>query len=126
MFKNSYYTSTGHTNMTTNKDQGAVYYATRKFTKEELPVGTVIVIEDGWMYRPEYWINDAKVGANSRASVTSEYRITITEDFWDKECHRAFNICTILKDELLEEGDFERVISAFKIYVPNNSTLYTK
>ncbi|MBO4983746.1 MAG: hypothetical protein J6D23_06765 [Clostridia bacterium] len=126
MFKNSYYTSTGHTNMTTNKDQGAVYYATRKFTKEELPVGTVIVIEDGWMYRPEYWINDAKVGDSSRASVTSEYRFKITEDFWDKECHRAFNICTILKDELLEEGDFERVISAFKIYVPNTSTLYTK
>lgn len=122
LFVNSYYTSTVKTTISTNKDTGMVYYATCQFTRGELPVGTVIEIEDGWMYRPEYWVDDNKI--STRPSVTSEYRIVITEDFWDTECHRAFNICTILKDDLTDE-DWEKVVSAFKIYVPASSTLYT-
>ena len=68
------------------------------------------------------WENDAKI--KSRPSVTSTYRIVITEDFWDTECHRAFNICTILKDTLKAEA-WDDVVNAFKIYVPKSSTLYT-
>jgi hypothetical protein len=119
LFVSSFYTCTSGTGLGTGKSE---YYATCKFTKKELPVGTVIEIADGWMYRPEYWENDVK--AKSRPSVTSTYRIVITEDFWDTECHRAFNISTILKDTLKAEA-WDDVVNAFKIYVPKSSTLYT-
>ena len=119
LFVSSFYTCTSGTSLGIGKSE---YYATCKFTKEELPVGTVIEIADGWMYRPEYWENDAKI--KSRPSVTSTYRIVITEDFWNTECHRAFNISTILKDTLKAEA-WDDVVNAFKIYVPKSSTLYT-
>ena len=119
LFVSSFYTCTSGTSLGIGKSE---YYATCKFTKEELPVGTVIEIADGWMYRPEYWENEAKI--KSRPSVTSTYRIVITEDFWDTECHRAFNISTILKDTLKAEA-WDDVVNAFKIYVPESSTLYT-
>ena len=115
LMANKYWNCTSGTSINTNSTTGAVYYATKQFTKKDLPVGSVIEINLGWMYRPEYWVNSAKVG--TRASCTDVYRILVTEDFWDTESERAFNICQILKGNL-NKDNWEEVSSAFKIYIP--------
>ena len=73
------------------------------------------VLQARYHSSPEYWVNSAKVG--SRASVTDTYRIVITEDFWDTESERAFNVSTITK-EALTADDYETVANAFRIYLP--------
>ena len=97
------------------------YYATKQFTKEELTVGSVIEIELGWQYRPEYWVNGAY--NKTRPQNVTTYRIVITEDFWDTETERAFNICMIAKEKI-DSANWDDVVSSFKIYVASDSTLY--
>lgn len=91
------------------------YYTTELFTKDTLPVGSVIEINEGWLYRAEYWVNSAKVG--TRGNMVGTYRILVTDEFWDGISERAFNISTVDKTKLTT-GDFDTVAEAFKIYVP--------
>lgn len=99
------------------------FYATRKFTQSELPIGTVIELELGWQYRPENWINDTKI--KTRPSNVTTYRFVVDEDFWEENMTRAFNISK-LSNETMSMDDWDDVVSAFKIYVPSTSTLYNK
>ena len=96
--------------------------ATHKFTKETLPVGSVIEIAVGWQYRPEAW---AYVSANGRPDNVTTYRIVVTEEWWGTYTERAFNISqtahtqnnkvaiTLTPDELAK--------TVFKIYVPESA-----
>ena len=94
---------------------GDEYYATALFTKETLPVGSVIEVNEGWLYRAEYWVDGAK-GA-TRGNMVGTYRILVTEEFWEGCTERAFNISTVDKNKLTT-GDFDTVAEAFKIYIP--------
>ena len=119
--QNYYWNSQSSTSIVKGKSE---YFATRKFTEEELPVGTVIEIDFGWFYRPERWVND-KAGA-SRPNNVSTYRVIITEDFWseaDNSTYRAFNITSFEKTKYTS-SDTGIAASAFRIYVPEASTLY--
>ncbi len=115
LYANAYWNCQNGTSISKGNTTAKAYYATKQFKKAELPVGSVIEINKEFMYRPEYWVNSAKVG--SRASVTDTYRIVITEDFWDTESERAFNVSTITK-EALTADDYETVANAFRIYLP--------
>ena len=108
----AYWNCTTGTTRGTGKPQ---FYATKQFTKETLPVGSVIEINSGWKARFEYWVNSAKVG--TRGYVTDSYRIVVTEDFWDTESERAFNI-SMLVEKSLSKDDRDMVASAFRIYLP--------
>ena len=92
------------------------FCTTMLFTKETLPVGSVIEINDGWMYRAEYW---KKATGNSRGPMVSTYRFVVTEEFWSGISERAFNISETSGDSL-SSYTWDEVASAFKIYVPAN------
>ena len=94
------------------------FYGTTLFTKETLPVGSVIEINDGWLYRAEYWYK-SESGTSTRGPMVGTYRIVVTEEFWDGISDRGFNISTISKDTLTTD-DRDSVASAFKIYIPVN------
>ena len=47
--------STNHHTLITSASNSNKFYATPMFTKEQLPVGSVIMLADGWQYRPEAW-----------------------------------------------------------------------
>ena len=115
LFSNAYWNCSGATTLYKGNDTSKTYYATKQFTKDTLPVGSVIEVSADYMYRAEYWVNSAKVG--SRGSLNSSYRIVVTEDFWDKESERAFNISKIVKENLTAD-DWDDVASSFKIYIP--------
>lgn len=91
------------------------FFATKLFTKEELPVGTVIEIDADWFYRPEGWVNGAK--NSSRPDEVQTIRIIVTEEWWGDFTERAFNIALDTKENI-KNYTIEDAAKAFKIYVP--------
>lgn len=117
LFSNAYWNCTSSTSLSKGTTgTGSDYYATKMFTKEELPVGSVIEISGDFVCRFEYWINSAKV--STRGALYDGYRIVITEDFWDSESERAFNISHISKEGSLSEADRELIEDSVRIYIP--------
>ena len=93
------------------------FVASRLFTKEDIPVGSVIILADGWRYRPEAWKN---VGAqSSRPSNVTASTVVISEAWWADYTHRAFNISKT-DGSSLENLTADDINAAFKIYIPKN------
>ncbi len=86
------------------------FYATKVFSKAELPVGTLIVNDAGYNYRPEGWVNGA--GVARPASVATKF-VMVTDAWWGDWTERAFNIRVASLDVTAEETE-----AGFKIYVP--------
>lgn len=84
-------------NAKTTKTSGYLYYtASRMFTREELPVGSVIIVESGYQYRPEGWVALDQVNASSaRPKNTSEAMVIVSEEWWGDFNYRAFNLSSI-------------------------------
>lgn len=98
------------------------YHAsTEIFTKETLPVGSVIVLADGWEYRPEGWFNRTDVVPTSlRPGTVTTARVIITEEWWENWQYRAFNIKS--KGNSVDIGTLseDEIKEKLKIYIPNN------
>ena len=120
-FQRGFWNSVGAAGTEFDRVQGSElankFYSTQVFTKEELPVGSVIVLADGWQYRPEGWINSSVISSSLRPSVTSSKVIVIDDVWWGDFSERAFNVCKKPQVSLmdLEENDMREV---FQIYVP--------
>ena len=114
-----FYNSTDDANfdtpITNNPSLSPKFFATERFTREELPVGTVIVLADGWQYRPEVWKTDA--AQDSRPDNSSYRYLVITEEWWDGYLYRAFNLAK--KDSSVLTGMEEEAKAAFQIYLPS-------
>lgn len=97
------------------------YISTKKFTKDELPVGSVIVIKEGYIYRPERWTSAGK--NNGRLDNVSTEMVVVDESWWDGYEYRAFNISTLGHDDKnsipINGLTEEEVCEIFKIYIPN-------
>jgi len=92
------------------------FVATKRFTKQELPVGSVIKIESGWQYRPEAWVTDAK--QSSRPSNVSTTYVLITEEWWGNYTLRAFNVTNGTSLASSTNPQFETAKTKLTIYVP--------
>lgn len=93
------------------------FYASKMFTKEELPVGSVIVLQEGWKYRPEAWKDSNK--QTSRPAETTTAMITIDEAWWGDYVNRAFNVSKADGTSLVGVPA-EQVEAALIIYVPKS------
>ena len=94
--------------------------ATKKFTREELPVGSIIEITVGWQYRPEGWNFAVK-----RPDPVTTIRIVIDEDWWGSYIERGFNISmvnhTTSSNKPITLSTEEVAETIFKIYVPETA-----
>ena len=93
------------------------YLLTKKFSREELPIGTIIELESGYAYRPEGWI-DAARNTTRPADVTSS-RVVVDEAWWGEYTERAFNINANGKP-VITDANYDLIASALKIYVPKS------
>ena len=98
----------------------AKYFATRKFTKDEIPNGTIIKVLNGWYYRPEGWQNGQKNdGYNGRPSRPGEVKtqtVVVDDDWWAKFDTRAFNITK--GSAIASTVTAEDIYGIFMMYVP--------
>ncbi|MBQ4118544.1 MAG: DUF4886 domain-containing protein, partial [Oscillospiraceae bacterium] len=95
------------------------YFATPRFTKDELPVGSIIVLESGWKYRPDGWVKD-ELQTGTRESNTTKAVVEVTEEWWGDYTLRAFNVSKVAMTSLLDVPEAE-IRAAFKIYVPKEA-----
>ena len=111
-----------HNKIIATADNSKQYYATVQFTREQLPVDSVILLADGWQYRPEGWITDA-VNTNRPVTTTESY-VVVTEEWWSNYTLRAFNISKVGLSSLsgVTEAD---ICEAFQIYVPTRAHIHT-
>lgn len=117
----SYYNS-GSTDVWENTSSAFArgFMATKKFTREELPVGSIIEIAEGWRYRPEGWEY-----TGTRPDNVSKVRIIIDEEWWGTYTERAFNISQVSHTtsnaaEITLSVD-EVANTIFKIIVPESA-----
>lgn len=99
----------------------SVYYVCSKvrFTREELPVGSVIVVDTGYQYRPEGWAYESAANAVRPDSVTTE-RIVVDETWWGNYEYRAFNVSVEGASADVTNAVTETA-SHFRIYIPKSS-----
>lgn len=70
------------------------FAATGIFTEEDLPVGTVIVLKEGYAFRPEGWtgLNTLNASADRPGNQSSPQITVIDSEWWSKFNYRAFNL----------------------------------
>ena len=121
---NAYYNAmdTNYNKLITNAGNCPQFVTTAKwFTKEELPIGSIIILKRGWQYRPEAWTDDVK--QTSRPDITTSPRVDIDAEWWGNYKYRAFNIAKVGTPAL--KGEFSQALDAFTIYVPQGTPLAT-
>lgn len=114
-YYNSADTAGNHYALITWAGNSPQYFATARFTKSDLPVGSVIYIASGWQYRPEGWVNGSGVSPR-KDNVTTKY-VIVTEEWWGSYTERAFNISKTTLESLAGKDD--EIPGVFKIYLPN-------
>lgn len=104
-------------NVVQTEDGVSKYYAaTQIFTKETLPVGSVIVVEEGYGYRPEAWLDVNEQFTLSRPSKVNTHQIIVDDFWWGNYTARAFNVYTEPSSDL--NGKLDDISANFKIYIP--------
>jgi len=109
-----YYSLAAGTTLFSDSPTNLKYVATDIFTLDTLPVGSFIIIEDGWCYRPEGWKTNS--AQESREDVTSAKIVCVTEGWWKDYVYRGFNISATDGNTL--EGRLDAAKQAFSIYLP--------
>ena len=111
------------TKTTTGTDLASKFAYTQMLTRDSIPVGSIITIADGWQYRPEFWINDAKNAANVRPGNVKTSTVYVTEAWWSNYTTRAFNIATTSTNVLYGNKTVEEINEIFKIFVPESAVI---
>ncbi len=116
----SFYNSSGIDTWNGSGSWAGGFMATKKFTREELPVGSIIEIAVGWQYRPEGWSYNG-----TRPGNVTTIRIVIDEDWWGYYTERGFNISQIAHTSSSNKPidlSTDRVAEEiFKIIVPESA-----
>lgn len=102
-----------------NSDFNRLFLATKRFTPTEIPVGSIIILEPGWQYRPERWTDDAV--QTTRENNTTARKVTVTPAWWSGYTYRAFNISKVGAAEPIHDK-IDMAKSAFRIYIPKEKT----
>ena len=97
----------------------AQFVSSSIYTKEDLPVGTVIIVDAGYRYRPEGWValdqkNDGKDGRENRPGNVTENFYVVNETWWGNFNYRAFNLSYFVDGTTVIDGDAVHL----RIYVP--------
>ncbi len=117
----AYYNSTGGSGMTSKAGGSTAsnlnqFSTTPFFSREDIPVGSVLVLKDGYQYRPEGWTRLSAKTSNRPGNVTTEV-VEVTENWWNGWAYRAFNLAK-KGNPGLTEAEMESLRSCLSIFVP--------
>ncbi len=118
--KHSYYNSTTSTHLYTKYNSDAAnlvnFISTKKFTKKELPVGSIIIIDSGFRYRPDKWNGDELT--TKRPALVYDTAVVIDSKWWGSYTLAGLNFAAEPVREMTNAD-----IKHFRIYVPKNPDL---
>ncbi|MBQ9729337.1 MAG: DUF4886 domain-containing protein, partial [Clostridia bacterium] len=92
------------------------FVCTQMFTRQTLPVGSIIEIAAGYKYRPEGWVGTGV--QSSRPENTTKNRIVVDEAWWGNYDRRAFNVSLVDGAALTDATAVAGAKAAFKIWLP--------
>lgn len=90
----------------------------RMFTRDDIPIGSYIEIDQGYQYRPESW--SADIGKNetqNRPGNIKESVVYVDEDWWGDSVYKAFNISAVDSSQIGNKVD--EIRDVFRVYVPD-------
>jgi hypothetical protein len=87
----------------------------RMFTREDIPIGSIIEVDAGYQYRPEGWVTLTK--QTTRKSPVRDSRVVVTEEWWGDYVYRAFNVSFIGSNTDIS-NIVEETAAKFRIWVP--------
>ncbi|MBQ2445978.1 MAG: DUF4886 domain-containing protein [Oscillospiraceae bacterium] len=99
------------------------FFCTPRFTKSQLPVGSVIIVKSGYQYRPDGWVTDA-LQTGTREAVTTQYSTIVDSSWWGSYTIRGFNISLTAGGAITDKTQ-DDIYKNFKIYVPKSSHSHT-
>lgn len=116
--KVAYYNSAnGNANMGTNMKN---YAATQIFEKAQIPNGSLIVVKEGFQYRPEGW-TALDVKTNPRPDNVTSPVIVVDDAWWREFNFRAFNLAK-KGNPVLTDQEQDELLTVFGIFVPKAGT----
>ena len=98
------------------------FVATGIIDKANIPNGSVLVVCDGYQYRPEGWqVKGEKNTADRPGNVTTA-TVVVDDAWWGNFNHRAFNLA-YAGNPGIPVTEMDHVIASFAIYVPKVLTV---
>ena len=89
----AFYDSRRHANMISTDSISKYYSCSAFLTYEDIPVGSVIIVDEGYQYRPEGWIDASTTNSSStRPGNVTTPAVYVTGDWWGDFTIRAFNL----------------------------------
>jgi hypothetical protein len=99
-------------------DNISQFAATQIFKKASIPAGSVIVLKDGFQYRPEGWTSlRSKNSDSARPKNTTTSIVVVDDAWWGSWNYRAFNLAKS-GNPGLTDAEQETLRSCFAIFVP--------
>jgi hypothetical protein len=89
----------------------------KMFTREDIPIGSIIEIDEGYQYRPEGWVTLTRQPSANRPTPVREKKVVVTEEWWGDFVYRSFNV-SFIGSKTDVRGIEEETASHFRIWVP--------
>ena len=89
----AYYNSTNNSTLYTTASNCHRFIVSKMFDRTTLPVGSVILLDSGYQYRPEGWTSLSATNTSSTrpTNVTGQV-VIVTDTWWGSFNYRAFNL----------------------------------
>lgn len=86
-------------------------------TKSQLPVGSVIMIDDGYQYRPDGWLDvSGTTKPTSRPNNVKTSAVVVTEEWWGDFAIRGINLSETMLQQIMQAHDAVHI----RIYIPKD------
>jgi hypothetical protein len=112
----SYYNSSSNSTRVSSANSTASnipnFNSSEIFEKSALPEGTIIIVDEGYQYRPEGW-TDLNAKTNPRPGNVSDNVTVVDANWWGKYTHRAFNLSAIATKNMTAADS-----AHLRIYIP--------
>lgn len=93
------------------------FVATGIIDKANIPNGSVLVVCDGYQYRPEGWQVKGEKNTGSRPGNVTTATVVVDDAWWGNFNYRAFNLA-YTGNPGIPVTEMDHVIASFAIYVP--------
>ncbi len=118
--ENTYWNCTSKAGTTTPGSSAGTYHqnvcSDRKYSLSELPHGAVFILDMGWQYRLELYIEENAKYTGKRPSMTTDNFFILTADFTKEANFIAWNISSNPKTDISQI--YEQAACHLRIYVP--------
>ncbi|MBO5967387.1 MAG: DUF4886 domain-containing protein [Clostridia bacterium] len=119
--ENTYWNSTGSETTVVPKSSANTYQQNvccdRKYSLTELPVGTIFIVDSGWQYRLEGFVNENAKYTGKRPGMITQNFYVLDASFLSDFNYLVWNIASNPKSNISQI--YEQAACHLRIYVPN-------